>query len=230
VLVYLLPFVEQDNLYKLFTAQLPADYLDPTKNYPAFYRMPGTSLQAAQQVVKTFLCPADLDTPPGTVGYLLIDEYNPPINSGGWVVGGAFGKTNYLGVAGYGGLTVPQYAGPFNNRTQVPLNKIAGQDGTSNTFMFGEATGYGDTGGPPAYAFAWALTSPMAAAWGTPTGQSGIWYAFTSRHTGVVQFAYCDGSVHGIRKGMTQGNDWLNYVNMSGWSDGQVADQSQIAY
>jgi hypothetical protein len=45
-----------------------------------------------------------------------------------------------------------------------------------------------------------------------------------------VQFAYCDGSVHGIRKGMTQGNDWSNYIYMSGWNDGQVADQSQVAY
>jgi hypothetical protein len=66
----------------------------------------------------------------------------------------------------------------------------------------------------------------LPTAWGTPDQQGGSWYAFSAKHTGVVQFAYGDGSVRRVRKNLTGGQPWLQYIFASGWDDGQVVTES----
>src|SRR5215213_60721 len=58
VLVHLLPYVEQDNLYRMLTADTPADYLDPTKKYPAFWNYASWWNNRGARI-KTFLCASD---------------------------------------------------------------------------------------------------------------------------------------------------------------------------
>jgi prepilin-type processing-associated H-X9-DG protein len=47
---------------------------------------------------------------------------------------------------------------------------------------------------------------------------------FGSKHSGVVNFAYADGSVRGIRKGV----DRVAYIFASAKQDGNVYDASQL--
>src|SRR6185312_10332950 len=58
VLVYLLPYLEQDNAYRALLQDLPGDYLDPSKVYPPWWNYSSAST-AAQARIKTYLCPSD---------------------------------------------------------------------------------------------------------------------------------------------------------------------------
>jgi prepilin-type N-terminal cleavage/methylation domain-containing protein len=233
-LTYLLPYVEQDNVYNLFQSGLPTDYLATNKVYPGWWNY-DSSWAAAQMRVKTFLCPADSPEDANQAIFVLWHTFPDP-SSGGFFVTVAYfdssasglARTNYLGVSGYGGMVYPQYAGAFTNRSSNTLAKISAADGTANTLLFGEYLGDTDTG-VQNYSGTWMGAGALPAAWGTPTGPTNSgWWSFTSHHTGIVNFAYADGSVHAIRRGLTNGSDWLNFVYMSAWADGHVADPSQI--
>jgi prepilin-type N-terminal cleavage/methylation domain-containing protein len=242
VLVYLLPYLEQDNVYNEFLAGLPADYLSVDKvgapGYIPWWNF-NNSFAAAQTNIKTFVCPSDnaLVSPMGIIAGLhtYISGPNTATLQWGYFDPSAqLGRTNYLGVAGYLGNCYPQYEGVFDNRSSNTLLRITGQDGTSNTLMFGEALGDADTG-PRGFSFCWAGAGALPTAWGTVTGPNTtnlypVYYAFNSHHTGVVQFAFCDGSVHALHKGMTDGNDWVQFVYMSGWADGHAIDTTLTGY
>jgi prepilin-type N-terminal cleavage/methylation domain-containing protein len=234
VLAYLLPYVEQDNIYQMMlTGDVPSDYLSVTAtNYGPWYTYNNT-WNAANNTVKTFLCPSDSAAQSQCA---TADVYTYQ-TAKGWSITTDFwdsnqvptlGRTNYLGVAGYGGQANPSYLGVFTNRTQVSLTQLTAADGTANTLMFGENATYTD----PTYgtmAYSWMGSGSLPTAWGTVDQKGGAWYAFTSNHTGVVQFCYADGSVRGVRKGLTSGNGWVMYVYASGWNDGQVVDDSQYS-
>ena len=123
------------------------------------------------------------------------------------------------------------YVGVFANRTSPSLAQLTSGDGTSNTALFGEYLGDADTG-PRQLAGCWMGVGALPAAWGLDTGarpRSG-WYMFTSRHSGIVQFCFGDGSVRGLRKGQSPGSGgWYQYVYASGWHDGQVVDFTAIS-
>jgi len=133
-------------------------------------------------------------------------------------------RTNYLGCQGGGNgnnTFFSQYQGPMGNRTDLTLGKITEADGTSNTFMFGECVGMdfyiGGTNGvfaPHSWGHCWSSGSLL-----TQYGLcgAGIQYAqeytgqgasvpaidcsvfqFSSAHPNIVQFAFCDGSVHAV--------------------------------
>ena len=53
----------------------------------------------------------------------------------------------------------------------------------------------------------------MGTYWGL---QSGQWQGFGSRHPGVVQFCFCDGSVRPLRVSL----DYNVYLSYSGIADG----------
>jgi prepilin-type N-terminal cleavage/methylation domain-containing protein/prepilin-type processing-associated H-X9-DG protein len=186
----LLPFVEQDNLYKS---------LNLTQR--EFANCNGPNSPGAT-VVKTYLCPSDL-LPPGNV---------TTYTSGG--------NTYYFGMNSYGanGGTYPWYLdypaystdGVFWINSSVRLTDIT--DGTSNTFFFGERfhkdpnwQGISTLGG-----WAWAnYSAPQDYILGTrvpvnymvPPGSSGFAVtdrrtsAFGSGHTTGANFSMADGSV-----------------------------------
>ncbi len=144
----------------------------------------------------SFLMPGDNCTGVFNVGSMCIDFLWD--SSTGYIVPAG---TNYLSCAGgLGNHEIPTSAsGPLlrgiyriNSKTKIP--SIG--DGTSNTLAFGESIG--DLGD---FRYAWAGTGGHPVAWGLPKSpQDARWYMFSSMHAGgVVNFAFQDGSVRGVR-------------------------------
>ena len=146
-------------------------------------------------------------------------------------------KSTYAVMAGYplfsAGGSDPggQYSGIFAYK-QDPLKGmsiVAITDGTSNTILAGEyADANVDFGagnvltGECAATFA---SGPLYTYWSIRGGDGAsdarpayIWYKFSSKHTGITQFVFADGSVRGLRNSM----DYTAYVQLGGASDGQV--------
>jgi prepilin-type N-terminal cleavage/methylation domain-containing protein len=230
-LAYLLPQLEQDNVYQQMLSGLPADYLSVNKVYGAWWTDPN-AWNAAQSRIKTFICPSD-NPYEATVGTIVLMQSYP--DPGGYIMtanlvssSSNLGLSDYVGVAGYIGAAGPaNLQGAFGNRSQVSLAQMTSADGTSNTLLFGESLGDSDTG-PRSYARSWMGVGALPAGWGTPSGTSSAWYTFSSKHPGAILFCFADGSVHPIRKDITGGTDYWTYLYLSAWCDGQPIDASSI--
>ncbi|QJW99848.1 DUF1559 domain-containing protein [Frigoriglobus tundricola] len=249
-LAYLLPFIEQDNLYRQIPAALlvlptaaPADTGGGAPEITNLWTNDSNALKVAINRVSMYECPSDnasANMPywiaattaicvPGP-GYFI--NYNWTGLPTFTAAGGNPGVTNYLASAGgngqsdgngpsYGSTTVTWRSlfGPFGLNTKQKLATFP--DGTSQTILFGETVGTAGNErlswmGAGTFTFLFGITDP---------GPSG-WSSFGSRHTGVAQFAYGDGSVRSIRK---MGSDWYagwysdawkNAVYAGGTSDG----------
>jgi prepilin-type N-terminal cleavage/methylation domain-containing protein len=239
-LVHLLPYIEQDNLYRLMMAGVESNYLDPT------YR-PATNPQYWSRAsfwnnrgakIKTLICPSDnAEAAPWDCFFSTYlssaTTFTVTIIAFG---DSTFGRTNYLGIAGRSGLSMDTYKGAFNNRSKNPLGSMP--DGTSNTFLFGEYA----THGPPAagwsnvspqwmgagyFPVAWGL-NPQPADWQTP-GRD-FWYMLSSRHPSGIMMAMSDGAIRMVRYiGNTAGTPGLNNYNYgAGTRDGNVFDPSAL--
>ncbi len=230
-LTYLLPYIEQDNVYQL----IPQNELNPaTATTPWWGSISrgatAPMITAARTNIKTYLCPADNPENVQTgvwiamtiAGNTLWGNYNA-MPSGNAVNAG---RTNYIGCDGMFGELYP-YPGVFTVDSKTKLTDIT--DGTSNTIMFGEALG--DTGvGTRNFAFTWMGAGSLPTYWALPDPPQ--WYTFGSKHTGVVQFGFGDGSFRSIRKGTGTGgdptSDWLNLQRAAGRNDGEVVDFNQL--
>jgi prepilin-type N-terminal cleavage/methylation domain-containing protein/prepilin-type processing-associated H-X9-DG protein len=255
VLAYLLPYVEQDNVYKVlwqasayqggpYTFQ-PGDYFRLGSVIPAWaydtppfdYQVGGAAVamgtnytgypKIADTRIKTFVCPSDNAQDVMATGGP-IDAYS---TFGGsiWIdyvydvpgFGHEMGASNYIGCAGYLGDANATYKGIYYANSRTKLTDIT--DGTSNTIAFGETLAGTDV--PPRdFRLTWMGAGAMPTAWGLATSGNARWYRFSSRHTGVVQFGFADGSVRGITKGAPNGP----FVQASGMQDGTVIDFGQL--
>jgi prepilin-type N-terminal cleavage/methylation domain-containing protein len=258
VLVYLLPYVEQDNLYH----QLQLD-LSPLRFGPAWWANP-MNWQLAQTRIKGFECPSDNiadDTPIyGTAQAFHCFNYKAPIvpntddNKDDDSVllpvsdPTVLGRTSYAGCAGLAGKGTSQYwsryEGIFSNRSQTSLSRIP--DGTSNTLLLGEKVG-GRVNGQRVALTAW-MGSGVVPTWGglPADGRDPAFPpSFDSKHRGVVQFCFADGSVRSLRKGTSwiEANkgwalanlwpdqypaDWWVFQQLAGKGDGAAPDTSSL--
>jgi prepilin-type N-terminal cleavage/methylation domain-containing protein/prepilin-type processing-associated H-X9-DG protein len=267
VLAYLLPYIEQDNVYKQITAVAP-DIFSPTTaagawaySYPPFdFNTPGGVppgspangtgylKPAADARIKTYICPsgnaqdtgvqlgvidgAGFYPSPSVYHHVYVDYVYDWPN-----FGHDMGRTNYLAVGGgYGKVDPSDNAAPdfnwtnwgpytgiyyMNSKTSIPSIS----DGTSNTIAFGEYGGTHSTGLPPEFTVSW-----MGAGWlSTRLGLAPIsgdwnWRQFSSKHSGVVNFAFADGSVHAISRTA----DFNTWIWATGANDGKVVDLSQL--
>ncbi len=236
VLVYLLPYVEQDNLYRQIQSAVPADYLDPEKVYPIWSSYPAV-WTAAQTRIKGFLCPSD---DPYTASLAPYQAYYTSDNRTSFTVIGQrptrpdgshanLGRTNYAGVAGYGGRvansSAQTFIGAFANRTATDIGQITSSDGTSNLFLFGETLA-GESVGARFRSATWISTGALPTGWGLINPSQ--WYVFSSKHAGVVQFALGDGSVRGAKRVGNRGNAWNHYIYITGYKDGRVVETDQV--
>jgi prepilin-type N-terminal cleavage/methylation domain-containing protein len=251
VLVYLLPYMEQDNIYKQLRTMNDSSY---TGNW--WGTNPDWTLAHSQ--IKILQCPSD--QPPGGVSLgsaACMHSYDADAAVPGaeglvmYYFGGntTLGKTNYTGVAGpgwndgsisaasAGGANYRPYTGAFTNRSKVKINAIP--DGSSNTLLFGEGLG-GLAPGARDYQWTWMGTGAVATFQGLrpcsplPTGALAQndtvcnFASFSSRHTGVVQFCWGDGSVRGIRHGGSHqryqptSNAWWAFQALAGIADGDL--------
>jgi len=120
-----LPFIEQDNIYKQLNLTIVAPSTKATNSQynPGNCDAPGTP---GSTVIKTYICPSDVFTQGQQIQY---------------VTGG---KTYYLGGNSYGGCAgivsfwsdSMDQKGIFFPNSQIKIADII--DGTSNTLMFGE--------------------------------------------------------------------------------------------
>jgi prepilin-type N-terminal cleavage/methylation domain-containing protein/prepilin-type processing-associated H-X9-DG protein len=217
-LANLLPFVEQSNLYN--QANIGGS---PPNNI-------NQSLPQIATRVKLFLCPSDPDALRGPVSYPSnFDMYDPVLgpltyeltcyraNIGSNWGGGPPGSALWWG-------TDPQWCNPdptnpnpdttyvgcgYGNgviwETNSPINILNVTDGSSSTFMIGEALTGQD------YQNAWChMDNAIATCAYSPNAKNPVtgqnyppdqwWnrYAFTSAHTNGVNFAMTDGSVQFI--------------------------------
>jgi prepilin-type N-terminal cleavage/methylation domain-containing protein/prepilin-type processing-associated H-X9-DG protein len=270
VLAHLLPYVEQDNVYK----QIPQDMFNPNTTLGAWaysyapfdFNDPSvpSSLQngtgylkpAADAVIKPFLCPSDnAGSGPGTglwnqgVAQGIIDGMGyyigPPTNHVyvDYVLdvpnyGHEMGRTNYVGCGGAYGKVDPAdtdnaswlpFTGIYYQNSKTKIADVT--DGTSNTIAFGEHLSGVHKDGQRQFEISW-----MGAGWWyTKYGLAPIYpdefgngssdytfRMFSSKHTGVINFAFCDGSVHSVSKTA----DFNAFIYMSGMADGRVVDFS----
>jgi prepilin-type N-terminal cleavage/methylation domain-containing protein/prepilin-type processing-associated H-X9-DG protein len=224
-LARILPFVEQDNLYK--AANIPTNNISASTPYVA-------------QPVKTYLCPSDTaynglprTTGADSYGNLQVGQTNykgvcgsnwnfgsfsntipPTSNNSGLDNGnGIFYRTDgFPGTAGHGPLT---------------MALVSGADGTSNTLMVGEDipsmnwwcewTHFNHDTGTTGIPLNNAMQSGQPG-FGSPNDWPNV-YSFRSRHTGGANFATADGSVHFI----TASIDFTLYKALGSYNGGETA-------
>ncbi|CAN5370110.1 hypothetical protein BH10PLA2_BH10PLA2_34750 [soil metagenome] len=250
VLASLLPYIEQNNVYNGILVKMDVNTLDQN-----WWNEPST-WTVAHTRIKTYLCPST-DPYQSTNGASVVGHfaniatapnilYTTAVYSNSQEAGPngeLLGRTNYAGVMGtLGRGTFPdynKYQGIFTNRSKTGITQIS--DGTSNTLMFGEFLGGADPapGGPSKYAGSWmgfGCLPTLTGLAGSGPGQPD-WTQYSSRHTGIVNFCFADGSVHALSQG---GSDWLLTVGVpypNGWyvlqqlagmQDGESRDTSAL--
>jgi len=241
-LAYILPYVEQGNVYNLFASTVNWDMSTTAvgKNNGAWWGN-GNAWTAAQAKIPIFVCPTDNPISRGwTWAYIYTDAYT--VYGGYFQANYGLGATNYLGCAGVIGnvsLSVPgenfytPYAGILYTYSALSFNQLVAQDGASNTLLFGEAIGDAKYGGPGAY-YAWMGAGGMPTYWGTKpyngTGSTAYsaWHQFGSKHPGGrVNFCFGDGAVRAVSGDYAAGTQNL-WWSASGVSDGTTFNTNDL--
>jgi prepilin-type N-terminal cleavage/methylation domain-containing protein/prepilin-type processing-associated H-X9-DG protein len=231
-LSYMLPFMEQTNIYNM----IPQVLFKPNSGAGKWWNN-GSSFAAAMYHVKSFECPADGNLYNQTVGTFIYLTENGYTLYGYYYPGQpGFGATNYVAnagalgdVSGSGDPYYGQWRGPFYRNSSMSIVQVT--DGSSNTLMFGESLGGTNAPGQSRdFNLAWMGAGALPTAWDLidPCG----WYSFGSNHTAIINFAFCDGSVHGLRKiGPSTpwfSNQWFAFMAASGAQDGNIVDFTQL--
>ncbi len=141
-----------------------------------------------------------------------------------------------MGVGGRWGITGDtsasngdQWAGVFTSNSKTTLTDVTAGDGACNTLMYGEIIG-----NPPdpadatlLHGYTWIGASYMWNAFGLP--QNVRRSSFGSRHSGVVNFAFVDGSVRTLRTGAENPSAAFDaYIGLAGMRDGRSIDLATI--
>jgi prepilin-type processing-associated H-X9-DG protein len=197
---YLLPYMEQTNVFNLFPAGT-WPFPSTVSYYP--------SAAGCNAKVKPFLCPSsDAENATPALGCFAFFVYNSGGMTGYYFAGNpSYGRTNYASVAGYLGNTSPSYVGIYAMNTKTKMTDIT--DGTSNTLAFGEC-GIGRD-----FYNLW-YSSNLPTAWGLAAAPA--WYQYGSKHTNIVNFAFGDGSVRSLATSFNN----TQYQYAAGMTDGAV--------
>jgi hypothetical protein len=238
VLTWLLPYVEQENLYRAidttyYDVATKGQFWDIKNGNDSKWYNSSINMELARTRISIFECPSD-DPYESTTGTFIAFYIGDCTFTGGYFANGparygeAIGRSNYTG--NYGGFGVRptsgacaswnRYKGPFGNRTAYKLNV---KDGTSQTIFFGETlSGAATPGATRTFSHSWFGSGVKPTVWSIPNNAD--WYQYSSRHTSIVQFGYGDGSVRSVRHLSTSGPDWTEFIDSSGHIDGQTVD------
>jgi prepilin-type processing-associated H-X9-DG protein len=150
------------------------------------------------------------------------------------------GRTNFMGVAGCGTGDHPffrNFEGVYTNRSEKTLGQLSARDGASNTLLYGETCGTRWSSGPDTQDIAWMAGGGMGTYLGLQRGNDALLIAFSSWHSGGVNFCFGDGSVRKVRYGDTKWDgkagtpftvEWHLLQQLAGWRDGGAADVSEL--
>lgn len=262
-LFYILPYIEQENLHRNIMAAVGpaplngAEFFNPDIDhrfypnastpgpyanrqwwtFPGILVTGGSTVGLASTKVKTFVCPTD-DGASTTSGVFVTLYSQNGLLTGGYYpnpTGNSLGRTNYVGNAGALGETGnafwDRYVGPYSNRSKNKIGQM--YDGSSNTFLYGETLG-GPQVSARQFAYSWMGCGTLPTAWCLINPAQ--WYSFGSRHTGVVQFGFGDGSVRKVNQGFAANggatdwysNNWYTLQKAAGHKDGQVFNPDQM--
>lgn len=246
LLGFLLPFMEQNNVYN----QIDPQYFNFTTSVGAWAYMPASPASSDGNLtgnynkilnaqIKAYLCPSD-DAQGATVSTGIWDMLGMPAGTNSITAdyvmqtpnyGAELGCTNYIANAGYlYNILSPIYQGPYINNSKTKLTEIT--DGTSNTLGFGESLG--GTYNNRDFKIAWMGSAALPTAWGLPNDSGAAWVTFSSKHAGVVNFSMCDGSVRTLAKGAVRDSNgnitpaYKAFYQMGGMRDGAVIDTTQF--
>jgi hypothetical protein len=293
-LYFLLPYMEQDNVFKNF--KLPASSVaappgpnqlwfdNPLAPYGSTNPATLSNYAWATTKIKAFLCPSasrfsaaynsGFFTPTGGGQVIGMFSWQDGSNTftGGYIDDGVgveqwypMGATNYLcssgsGNPGFGFVAngpLMMFEGVFSDRSTLTLGQLTVQDGTSNTFAFGENAGSRGYWANPD------LIDTLNIVWassmnGCTTG--GLWRAgrdsngnvpdfrrFSSYHSAGVQFSFADGHTGTVRFGNTANlvgrptaagttaatmyawnSDWTVLMQLAGRRDGLNYDAGSL--
>jgi prepilin-type N-terminal cleavage/methylation domain-containing protein len=255
-LAYILPYIEQGNVY----TQIPTNYFDIDLAPGLWYTNPlfFTHGGPANAHIKTFMCPADNlyandlargpDAGPGIEVEVYADSQHLAISHHAVAINPVtlgLGRTDYIASAGSLGQAPPQldggtygrYSGAFltwypakgNTPANAPLVGFPQiVDGASATIFFGEWLGGGKK--PHDFRGTWMGSGNMALAWELLDPPH--WYTFSSMHPEGVQFAYGDGSVRLLSRVGSETNfyssRWKALQAAGGIADNEVVDLSLL--
>lgn len=243
VTAFLLPYMEAENPYNRIDIDVtspsgyPIKFLELGAPANAWWQtsIPMTSgggpWEMSQTRLANLLCPSTDAYSNTTSTIVVLNYYYDPATGTtfeglGMSVGGGgrnLGRTNYLGSIGDIGDAPgywEKYKGVFGNRSRYGFSNVT--DGTANTFLFGEAIGHVDsTTRAHQYSFSWMGSGGLPVAWGI--GEP-VWYQFSSRHPGIVQFCFVDGSVHAVATDVEYNT--LDYL--AAMHDGQAVPSDAI--
>lgn len=255
VLAFLLPYIEQGNVYNLAIAQGgPGLFSSTSTNNAWAYSYPssqtdsngtGYGFNAAKSKIKTYLCPSsNSDVYIPTSGYIdymwtdyeglvkglpeseiLIDYIPTPSFPF------PYQATNYVGCGGFGGSNDPTASIQGNDLWKgiYYLNSRTSvtsiTDGTSNTIAFGETLG--GTVSPRDMTLLWYGAGSMPTAWGlAPSASQPIdWMFYSSLHTGGIVQF---AFADGSVRPITQSADYSNFIYASGMQDGTVINWASL--
>lgn len=233
-LTFLLPFMEQGPIAN----QLPQSLLqNPPTSIPAgifwWYSNFNPAYAMGQVQVKSYVCPADgigTGAPLGPWVLLYVTGSSYGFEGVYWGGPSSIAPGNYASSCGTisnapDGFFGP-LCGPYFTDSRTKITTII--DGTSNTIGFGETLGDTDRG-QRNWVPSWMGGANMPLYWGLR--EPSAWYTYGSYHDAMVNFAFCDGSVRPIRKGVgasPYSSDWyaLNYAG--GMNDGGVINYSLL--
>jgi prepilin-type processing-associated H-X9-DG protein len=167
--------------------------------------------------------------------------------------GHEIGRTNYLGSGGGLGKVDPgdtpnlpwsPFTGIYYMSSRTRISDIT--DGTSNTIAFGEYVGVHNgtypqmPNGSREFVFSWMGAGWMFSKWGLApvynpvnpwpdyagdaSGTDYIWRQWSSMHTGIINFAFADGSVRPVSKTA----DFNAWIYATGMQDGRVLNLSLL--
>jgi prepilin-type N-terminal cleavage/methylation domain-containing protein len=253
LLVYLLPYMEQENVYRGLAQAMDLNINKATPPNPGGWWTKAAVNVLATTKIKPFLCPSDTPESAQTGYFAVYGMLDNCTYRGGYLAKGAnltggvnvnqLGLTNYHANGGVFGFncSLSYWAGPFSNRSNEKIAALT--DGSSNVAMIIESLAGSETG-TRNYASTWMGSHSVVGAWGIwePGQVKSNWYQASSRHTGIVQIGYSDGHVTKVRKFAYASADWIaalyrtnnlntplrNYYRALGMQDGEIVDFTTI--
>ena len=214
VLVQILPYIEQENLFKGFKPELYSFNSNSGGVSWLNFDSPNT-YSLARTRIKMFLCPSDNPyTVEGSATNNVVCFIDPRGGITGTAVsqftasGGIPGLTNYVPNAGtLGRFPVPfpsaildyyaSHEGVFVPNEQFAITNITA--GTSNTLFYGEYVG-NTSNGQRSYSMSWMGASGFPMNYTFNNSPTQMHFSLNSAHNGIANLVMVDGSVRAIAK------------------------------